>query len=224
MKSKAAKTIFLLTWIFIFYQVLANPAFKEALFEFLKAHPYAAPVLLVAVQSLLAALLLPCSPLTVMAGLLWGVWAGLVYSTLATLAASLVTFLLGRYAVRGWLTRRMAGGWARQTLALIERFGWKASAVAHANPVFPGSSLGYAFGASAIPLPAFAVGALVGNLPLQLLMVKTGDLTRDLAEDGISAGVVMVLSLVVLAIVFYRIAAPLLLDAKPPQKNDERGP
>jgi uncharacterized membrane protein YdjX (TVP38/TMEM64 family) len=218
---RAIKLLFLVLWLAIFFQLLTNASIKEHLFELLKAHPYAAPLLLVVIQAVLASFALPCSPITVLAGLLWGVWVGLAYSLAATLVASMLTFLLGRYAFRRWLLERMQTGWRRQIIAMIDRFGWKASALAHANPVFPGSSLGYAFGASAISPAAFWLGALVGNLPLQVLMVTAGDLTRNIAEGGATTGVLILILLVAISLVFYRIAAPLILGV--PEADREPG-
>lgn len=219
MTAKAAKAAFFLVWLAIFIGILTDSAIKGELFEFLKNHKYAAPLLLIAIQAGLAALALPCSPVTVLAGLLWGVGIGLLYSILATLVASILTFLLGRYVFRDWLRGKMQEGWRQRVLVMIDRLGWKASALAHANPIFPGSSLGYCFGASSIPFPAFWIGALVGNLPLQILMVKVGDVARDIADGGASTGVVIVILLLVVSIVLYRVLAPMILDVRGPDEE-----
>jgi len=223
-KMRAIKIVFLLLWLVLFVQLLTNGAIKEHLFAFLKSHPFAAPLLFVLIQAVLAALALPCSPVTVLAGLLWGVWVGLAYSLASSLVASILTFLLGRYVFRRWLLARMQSGWRRKIILMIDRFGWKASAIAHANPVLPGSSLGYGFGASSISLAAFGFGALAGNLPLQVLMVTAGDLTRNLAEGGASTGVLILIVLVALSFLLYRIAAPMVLDVPDPGNDDTGKP
>ena len=52
-------------------------------------------------------------------------------------------------------------------------------------------------------------------------MVKAGDLTRDLAEGGATTGALILILLVGLSLLFYRIAAPLVLDV--PDAPEENG-
>ena len=58
---------------------------------------------------------------------------------------------------------------------LIYKFGWKSSFIAHCNPLFPGSSLGYIFGASNITFFSFVIGASLGTIPLQIIGVVIGN-------------------------------------------------
>lgn len=113
------------------------------------------------------------------AGLLWGMHLGLLYSVLATMSASIWTFSLGRI-----LNRRRPDidtkNWIKKITHMIDRFGWKAAFLAHANPLFPSSSLGYFFGMSRLSFSAFVLGAFAGNLPLQFLMVGLGSFTADI--------------------------------------------
>lgn len=149
---------------------------RASFLSWLTQNPIAAPVILILTQVLLASFVLPCSPLAMLAGVLWGFGGGIVYSTIATTAASLWTFFLARYMFREWISTRLGKYWHTSILSLIDKYEWKASLIAHMNPVFPGSSLGYAFGISSISAWAFAFGALMGTLPLSLIMVGIGHL------------------------------------------------
>ena len=64
--------------------------------------------------------------------------------------------------------------WAEQLLQAIDRYSWKAVILAYANPILPGSSLGYVFGISRIGLVTFVAGMTFGTIPLQLLLVGIG--------------------------------------------------
>lgn len=177
MNSYLQKAAGLLIWGAVCFEVLLDSGIRASLLSWLTHYPIAAPVILILTQILLASFVLPCSPLALLAGVLWGFGGGILYSTIATVTASLWTFLLARYIFREWISARLGKYWHTSILRLIEEYQWKASLIAHVNPVFPGSSLGYAFGISSISTRSFAFGALMGTLPLQLIMVGIGHLT-----------------------------------------------
>lgn len=176
MNSYLRKAVGLLIWGAVCFEVLMDTSIRASFLSWLTQNPIAAPVILILTQILLASFVLPCSPLAMLAGVLWGFGGGILYSTIATVAASLWTFLLARYMCREVISTRLGEYWHTSILRLIEEYQWKASLIAHVNPVFPGSSLGYAFGISSISARAFAFGALMGTLPLQLTMVGIGHL------------------------------------------------
>jgi len=175
LNSKIKITIFIVIWITLFSQVLFNEEIKEQIFYLLELHPILAPFIFIILQVLFAIFALPCSPLTLFAGILWGLGIGIIYSTIATLFASVSTFLLGRYVIRKRTKEQAMKDWHIKVLALIDKYKWKASLVAHINPLFPASPLGYAFGLSEISLFTFTYGAILGTLPLQLALVGAGD-------------------------------------------------
>lgn len=203
--------VFGIVWASAFLELLFDPALREILFHFLSERPFWAPFVLVAAQMLFASLALPCSPLTVLAGLLWGFETGLLYSVFATLLGSIWTFVLGRHVLKRRLSMEGAPKWSRGVMRLIERYGWKASMIAHANPVFPGSTLGYAFGVSSVSMRSFASGALLGTLPLQILMVGVGHLVRSSLGNRPSMWILIWIAIIIFAILAYRKFAPVLL-------------
>ena len=176
MNSYLRKAVGLLIWGAVCFEVLMDTSIRASFLSWLTQNPIAAPVILILTQILLASFVLPCSPLAMLAGVLWGFGGGILYSTIATVAASLWTFLLARYMCREVISTRLGEYWHTSILSLIDKYEWKASLIAHMNPVFPGSSLGYAFGISSISAWAFAFGALMGTLPLSLIMVGIGHL------------------------------------------------
>lgn len=204
--------VFGIVWACAFSELLFDPSLREILLHFLREHSLWAPFVLVVAQILFASLALPCSPLTVLAGLLWGFETGLLYSVLATLLGSIWTFALGRHALKKRLSMESMPKWSHGVMKLIERYNWKASMIAHANPVFPGSSLGYAFGVSSVSMRSFALGALLGTLPLQILMVGVGHLARSSIGGGPSTWIMTLVAVTIFAILVYRKFAPILLS------------
>jgi uncharacterized membrane protein YdjX (TVP38/TMEM64 family) len=212
-RGRIMKALFLLAWVTLFVFLAANSALRDLLQEFCESRPVLSPVLLVLVQLMLSALVLPCSPVTVLAGLLWGFSWGLLYSTIATLVASLGTFLIARYVIAvkfaGWYDSRV---WSK-IHELINRHAWRASMLAHINPVLPGSSLGYLFGGSEIGAGPYMLGAIMGTLPVQLINVGLGH-SFGASLGGFDLRVVLVLLLILVALLMYRFMVLQFLDRK----------
>lgn len=206
--SKLKTIVFAILWLGLFFELLFDPAIRQSLFHFLADHPLLAPFVFLLAQALFASFALPCSPLTALAGVLWGMEVGMLYSTLATFFASIWTFVLGRYVLRDWLLGRMHS----DVIQLIDRHGWKASMIAHANPVFPGSSLGYAFGISSVSMKSYGFGALMGTLPLQIMMVGIGDSARRILSENFSIWLLVLTIVAVFALIIYKWLVPIYLN------------
>ncbi len=195
-------------WLIPSFSVLFDANLRNDLHALLLKYPRLASVLLVVFQVVLASFVPPCSPLTVLAGLLWGFDAAIVYSMIATIAGSLWTFVLRRWVPKGWLSSEkmslpITRGVLQQIEKLIVRYTWRASAIAHANPALPGSSLGYAFGVTEVSLASYAGGAVLGVLPLQVMLVGLGHALRQTLIVP-TAHIVATLSGILFSLVLYR--------------------
>lgn len=207
MKSRLAKLAFALIWLALFFELVFDSSVRQAMLSYCVEHPTLAPLALILTQLLLASFALPCSPLTVLAGVLWGFEIGILYATSATILSSLWTFFLGRYAFRNRFKEKMRLSWWPKIFGLVSRYKWKASMIAHANPVFPGSSLGYVFGMSDISALSFFFGAFMGTLPLQLIMVGLGFFTGQTIERH-DSGPILIIAGLIAALIAYKILAP----------------
>lgn len=177
MSVKSKFIIFIILWGIICYEILFNASLHKWMFLFLKLHPAITPFILIVTQLFLASFMLPCSPLAVFAGMFWGIKLGLIYSTLATIISSIWCFFLSRYLHKNWFKKETSLSLILKAQELIKKYNWKASAIAHMNPIFPGSSLGYFFGSSDIKLFYYSLGAILGSIPLQVIMVGLGHIT-----------------------------------------------
>lgn len=166
------KLVFIIIWLTFFIILFLDTTLQQILFNFCVEYPIIAPFILIVGQLVFASLILPCSVLTLLAGMLWGVKIGLIYSTLATVIASTWTFILGRYLLKEKIINRL--DWYSIVFHLIDKYKWKASMIAHINPLLPGASLGYVFGLSNVSISSFLLGALLGTLPLQLIILTLG--------------------------------------------------
>ncbi len=120
-------------------------------------------------------LLIPGSALTALAGVVFGIWRGtLIVSLGATVGAS-VAFLLGRYAFRSAIERRLA---AKPRFAAIDKAvtarGWVIVALLRLSPIVPFNLSNYFFGLTGVGFWRYAVASWLCMLPGTLLYVYLG--------------------------------------------------
>lgn len=132
-----------------------------------------------------AVLLLPAVLLTLGAGAVFGVAQGWLIVTVAATLAATVAFLVGRYAARGWVAKRIEG---HPTFSAIDeavgREGWKIVALTRLSPAFPFNLLNYAYGVTRVSLRHYVLASSFGMMPGTLMYVYLGSLAGDLATVG----------------------------------------
>jgi uncharacterized membrane protein YdjX (TVP38/TMEM64 family) len=211
--NKLLKLVFILVWVIVFYNILFNTLFQDTLLIYSNDNKIFAPLLLILMQIVLASFILPCSAIAVLAGMLWGVEIGILYSLLATICASSWTFIVGRYISRKWDPSKYIFSWYKGTIALVNSHNWKASMIAHANPLFPGSSLGYIFGLSKVSYYHFLIGVIFGTLPLQIVIVLFGHFSNSIVKPESSFILLPLFILVIIMLILYRKLVPNLLNS-----------
>lgn len=152
----------------------------------LSNYPLMAPIVFVGVHTLMAVFFLPCSPMTLLAGALWGGIYGLVVSIIAAIVSSATTFLLSRSLLHSKIEHFLMhhNPKVAELLAQAAVHDWKIIAIAQLNPVIPASTMGYAFGLSRITLRRYLLFSIIFMLPLQVLFVMTGHSVIGLFASG----------------------------------------
>lgn len=139
------------------------------------------PIVFIGGYALAAVAFIPGSILTLAAGAIFGIGAGLVYAFTAAVLGSAAAFLIARYLARGAIEQRLAGN-AR--FAAIDRAvgaqGRKIVFLLRLSPVFPFTLLNYALGLTQVRFADYLIAA-VGMLPGTLLYVYYGKLAGDVA-------------------------------------------
>ena len=173
--NKYFKYLILICWIITFYILITNNDVANNLQNLCRNNIIFSPFIFVLMQLVLSILVLPCSPITILAGVIWGIELGIIISIISTLISSVTTFYLGRCFFKITIKEKdIFNVWSKLD-NLINKYSWKSALIAHANPFFPGSSLGYLFGASDLTFKLFFIGSILGTIPLQLLAVFFGD-------------------------------------------------
>src|SRR5206468_3241572 len=95
---------------------------------------------------------------------------GILWAASGSVAGAVAGFLVARYVSSG------LGDFGRfeSIAAQVERGGWRAVTVLRLIPVIPHSVTNYALGLTKLPLGSYAIGSLVGQLPLTIAYVGLG--------------------------------------------------
>ncbi|HEV2334380.1 MAG TPA: VTT domain-containing protein [Stellaceae bacterium] len=138
-----------------------------------------APLAFVALHILGSLFFVPRTLLALGAGLVFGMWWGILWAALGSLAGAVAGFLAARYIRSGFVDRLLlAESDQPARLAMLlqraEHGGWRMVATARLVPVIPHSLTNYALGLTRLRLGAYAVGSLVGQLPLTIAYADFG--------------------------------------------------
>ncbi|MOA07834.1 TVP38/TMEM64 family inner membrane protein YdjZ [compost metagenome] len=168
------------------HEVLLDPAL--ALIEWSRGMGWAGFGLVFVVVTLA---MVPASPLTAVAGYLFGpLWGMLLISPLGVLTAFLA-FLIGRTLARPWVLRRLE---RYPRVAAVEQGvsaqGFRVVLLLRLASVIPFAPLSYVLGASRVSARDFLLGSWLGLLPGTFLYLYLGSLAADLGQlvSGASTG------------------------------------
>jgi uncharacterized membrane protein YdjX (TVP38/TMEM64 family) len=139
---------------------------KQFLKETVRSWGWMAPVVFMAIQALQVIISpFPGEITTPVGGALFGVWWGVVYSTIGLTAGTLFAFWVGHRwgepPLRAWLSEH---NWNRMNFVL-EAEGAIICFLVYLIPGFPKDIMSYLFGFSPMPFRVFAVVSTVGRLP-----------------------------------------------------------
>jgi uncharacterized membrane protein YdjX (TVP38/TMEM64 family) len=135
-------------------------------------HP-AAPLVFLALHLAASLFFIPRTILAMAAGLVFGVGWGLVWATAGSVLGAVAGFLIARY-VNGGLIDPETMPRIGPVLQRAEAGGWRAVTALRLIPVLPHSLANYALGLTRLPLGAYALGSLLGQLPMTIAYVDLG--------------------------------------------------
>jgi uncharacterized membrane protein YdjX (TVP38/TMEM64 family) len=159
------------------------------------------PAIFVALYVAAGLAFVPGFVLTLLGGLIFGPWRGLVYASIGSTLTACVAFLIARYAVRGlvetWVVARPT---LRRLDAAVTHRGFRVVMVTRLVPMLPFGVLNYAYGVTGIGFGTYAVTSWACMLPATAALTFTAgavaagrwDLHRTLVCLG-AAGVLLVL-------------------------------
>jgi uncharacterized membrane protein YdjX (TVP38/TMEM64 family) len=139
----------------------------------------AAPVAFILVYAFAVVALIPASLLTIAGGAVFGLFRGVIYSLIGATLGSTGAFLIGRYAARRLVARRLA---AMPRFVAIERAvsarGRRIVLLLRLSPVVPFNFLNYALGLTTISVWDFVFASL-GTVPGAFVYTYAGKVTGE---------------------------------------------
>jgi uncharacterized membrane protein YdjX (TVP38/TMEM64 family) len=127
--------------------------------------------------------LIPCAPLSIVAGLAWGLWA-LPLVLVAAMTGSSLAFeiarRLARARVEAWAARHPRGAAVAEA---VREQGWRIVLLLRLSPVVPFNMQNYLFGITGIGFVPYAVATAIGVLPGAALFIAIGAFGHGSAES-----------------------------------------
>jgi len=158
------------------------------------------PAAFIAGYALAVVAFVPASVLTIAAGAIFGLIAGVAYVFVAAVIGSSLAFLISRYFARALIEQRFTGN---AKFAAIDRAvgqqGRRIVFLLRLSPVLPFNVLNYALGLTSVRLVDY-LAASIGMLPGTLLYVYAGKAIATLTSDDWSKWLFVGIGLVPVAI------------------------
>jgi uncharacterized membrane protein YdjX (TVP38/TMEM64 family) len=133
----------------------------------------AAPLFFLIAHVVASLIFFPRTVLAVAAGALFGLWWGTLWAALGSVIGAVAGFLAARYVNSGLVDLESLKRFG-PILLRAERGGWRAVFLLRLIPVIPHSLSNYALGLTRLDVGAYAVGSLLGQLPMTIACAAAG--------------------------------------------------
>ncbi len=156
----------------------------QSILEWVESLGAVGTIAFIAVYILATIAFVPGLLLTLGAGLLFGAVWGSVYVFVASTAGAILAFWIGRYLLRDWVSKKIAGSTKFQAIdTAVARSGFKIVLLTRLSPAFPFNLLNYAYGVTGVSLRDYGL-ASIGMIPATILYVYIGSLAGSIASLG----------------------------------------
>eukprot|EP00808_Paulinella_micropora_P021047 g20566.t1 len=162
-------------------------AWIEAAGQYISSLPL--PLAALAATGLTAAstvsIVVSTSPINLLMGPMFGPVLGAVLFDAGATIGAIIAFLLGRYLLSAWATRKKNENELLRALdRALEKDAAKMIVLARLSPLFPFSILCYALGPTSVSLFTYTWATFVGNFPACLLYCWIGSSLQQVASGG----------------------------------------
>jgi uncharacterized membrane protein YdjX (TVP38/TMEM64 family)/Fe-S oxidoreductase len=171
---------------------------QEMLRGLIEGYGVLAPLVYMMVYTIAPALFLPGLPITIVGGILFGPFWGVVYTITSATAGACLAFLVSRYVARDWVAGKLRSPRWRSLDEGVEKHGWKVVAFTRLIPLFPFNLLNYAFGLTKVGFWPYAVTTFICMLPACIAFIVFSSSLLDLLKGKISVNFLIGIGLVIL--------------------------
>ena len=164
-----------------------------------------APAVYIALFALLPAMFFPVAVLALAGGLLFGLWAGSIYTFLGAMINCTVMFWLARTVgyekVKALVESRLSEKWQNRLNAAAGREGFLLLIILRLIPAVPYNLINYAFGLTRMSYPAYLLGSALGIIPGTFVFINIGDKAMDVTSPGFWVAIGLLVLLLVITTV-----------------------
>jgi len=139
----------------------------------IEAHPAIAPLLFLLLHVVASLLFVPRTLMGLVAGGVFDFWWGLLWAATGSVLGAVAGFLIARYVNAGMIDLESLPRLG-PVLQRAEAGGWRAVTMLRLIPVIPHSFSNYALGLTRLSLGGYALGSLLGQLPMTIAYVSFG--------------------------------------------------
>ena len=164
-----------------------------------------APLVYIGLYLISTVFFLPGSPVTILAGFVFGPLWGIFYASVASILSVSVAFLIARYVARD-----LVEGWVKDNAQFrkideqVEEQGWRILMFTRVVPIFPFNLQNYAYGLTSIRFSTYVLVSAIFMLPGTAVFVQfggafvsgEGNIWKTLLYLGIAGVLMLLLSLI----------------------------
>ncbi len=184
---------------------------EDRLRRFIAAGGMWGPLVYLLVWTIVPVLFLPCLPITVAGGILFGPVRGVLYTAIGSTAGASLAFLVARYLARDWVAAKISGSKLAHLDEKVAQHGWKIVAFTRLIPVLPFFMLNYAFGLTRIGFLPYALATCCAMLPWTIAFILVSSNILELLQGKVSIwliiGVILVALVSLLPVLFRKVKA-----------------
>lgn len=162
--------------------------------EYIQGKGAMAPVIYVVILTLLPLLLFPDSVLVIAGGMIFGLWRGVMLTSIGSLLGGIIAFIISRVLGKAVVKKII-----KRDIVFFDNKGTKSAffliLMLRLIPLFPFKIVSYSAGLTDMKLRDFSLATVIGSLPGIIVYTNLGDKTTKLGttEFYISIGLVVLL-------------------------------
>lgn len=163
-----------------------------------------APLVYIGLYLVSTVFFLPGTPVTVLAGFVFGPLWGVLYASIASIISVSAAFLIARYVARDLVENWVKDNAQFQKIdARVEEQGWRIVMLTRLVPIFPFNLQNYAYGLTSIRFSTFVLVSAIFMLPGTAVYVQfggalvsgEGNIWKTLIYLGVAGVLLLLLSL-----------------------------
>lgn len=147
-----------------------------------------APAVYMGLFAVLPAVFFPVAVLALAGGLLFGLWAGSIYTFLGAMINCTLMFFLARTVgyrkVKALVETKLSEKWQNRLKAAGGREGFLLLIILRLIPAMPYNLINYAFGLTRMTYPAYLLASAMGIIPGTLVFINIGDKAMDVTSPS----------------------------------------